>query len=82
MSLMHRIVNQMLQDLVAAELIELVPEASLEALELEIVESMGSARGFSQATPFLAERLVASKWVIELYASDDQIRHIMKNLEI
>ena len=82
MSLMNRIIQQMLRQLIADELLELVPGATLAELEQEIVDAMSTARSFSQATPFLAEQLVSSPRVLELYASDDELRHIMKSLEI
>jgi hypothetical protein len=79
---MHRIVGQLLSELTAAELLELEPGATLEELEEEILEAMAHAPGFSQATPFLANQIVASDKVLELYASDDQVREIMKSMEV
>ena len=82
MSLMNRIVAQMLQELINQELLELASGATLETLEAELVSSMSKARSFSQATPFLAESLVQSDKVVELYASNDQLRNILQNLEL
>ena len=82
MSLMNRIVALMLRELISRELLELAPGATLEALESDLLSSMQKARNFSQATPFLAESMVASKHVVELYATNDQLRQIMQNLEL
>ena len=82
MSLMNRIIHTMLEQLLRDELLELTPGATLAMLETDIIEAMSSARSFSQATPFLAQQLVSSPHVHELYASDDELRQILKNLEI
>ena len=82
MSLMNRIVGELLKTLQAADLLELEPGATLEQLEEEIIEAMEGARSYSQATPFLSGQIVASDKVAELYATDEQLRAIMKDLEI
>ena len=82
MSLMNRIVAQMLRELMNQELLELAPGTTVEDLESDLVSSMSQAPGFSQATPYLAERLVTSEKVSELYASNDQLRQILRNLDL
>lgn len=82
MSLMQRVVQQLLHQLIDAELLELVPGSTIADLEEELLAAIGQAPGFSQATPFLASQILSSQRVHELYASDDQLREIMKHLEV
>ena len=82
MSLMQRVVQQFLQNLVDGNLLELVPGSTLADLEEELLAAISQAPGFSQATPFLANQILTSDRVHELYASDEQLRDIMKHLEV
>ena len=82
MGLMQLIVNQLLHQLVEDELLELVAGSSIEALEGEILEALSGAPGFSQATPFLVGKIVASDKVSELYATDEQMREILSHLMV
>ena len=76
-----KIILHVLQKLVAEEQIELTPDADIYQLRDELVQELASAQTGAQFGSWLAKQLLNSKWVDELYVTDQELYQLLDQIE-
>ncbi|MFT4975580.1 MAG: hypothetical protein ACI8S6_001467 [Myxococcota bacterium] len=78
--LIRSVIYEVITELYSRDLIELAPGAKIRPIADTIAETMQGARVFAQFGPWLADALLASPLVDELFATNEDLLEILRDI--
>lgn len=78
--LIRSIIRAVLLELDRRELLEVAPGVDLHQLADRISATMQGAKAFSQFSSWLSDALLASDDVVELYASNEELLDVLRDV--